>query len=865
MMLSQTYNMPAMGDNAQGKNRFWIAGCLKIVTTSYTFIPTDIFVPKDPSELNHKERLTCHQKFEAAKNNKGEDWCDDVHLDIKIVHSNTGKPINDAKATVHHIHGTVETLVAAEQKRSTQSSDKVSVKIESNGKYLIHAKATGFYPISEQINVDCEITKCSSCKPTILISMIPKDPENLKITMNWDEKPADLDVNVFQTRTQYQKTSTCLTDNKSSGCPTVSITATNDEGGFHSGEEVTFNDEFSTNHYVYMIYVKEISDEPKSFSKSNVRLTIAHSSSTHKFVKATDENFDNDKYWFAGCLRAKGSSFHFKPVNVYMKNPPNEVVPDVCNKMFNLNIDPSDCFIKDRNYVCENMNDGVATEETDAKNCFGKCEMTDSCVGFVWDEKTNACWLKSAMTTMVVGKGMTSGPGKCTTPKAINGQWSEWGTCTTECGGGTRIRKCNNPAPDFGGKDCEELDHGDCNKHKCPINGQWGSWTECTATCGYSKKTRTCTNPKPEHNGADCIGRNIGDCKNMGPCPVHGQWGEWSQCTDTCGPNGTRSRSCEGIANGGNKCDGKLQDTDPCNTNVDCPIIGEWTAWTVCSKSCGGGSRFRECLIPNTKTASQNCVNIAHTTVECNKQPCPTDGGWAEWSECSKKCGGGTKTRDCSRPHAKDGGKDCVGDKEADCNVEACKTGGYVAYDNSPGCGKFAIKDSAECGVAVASLGFSTYVTEDDDSSSPPGCFFYDGSASSGKIYTYFNTHTGNTGDFKYKSVCRKEDTSTQKKQAPTDGGWSEWSACSKKCGGGTKTRECSRPTPKDGGKDCVGDKEADCNVEACKSGGMDLNSCQYGSQNSYSGTVSKTKDGKTCLRWDKSPTVKPFFKNPAE
>ena len=73
--------------------------------------------------------------------------------------------------------------------------------------------------------------------------------------------------------------------------------------------------------------------------------------------------------------------------------------------------------------------------------------------------------------------------------------------------------------------------------------------------------------------------------------------------------------------------------------------------------------------------------------------------------------------------------------------------------------------------MAVASLGFSTYVTEDDDSSSPPGCFFYDGSASSGNIYTYFNAHTGNTGDFKYKSVCRKdgnlpEDTSTQKKQA---------------------------------------------------------------------------------------------------
>ena len=51
---------------------------------------------------------------------------------------------------------------------------------------------------------------------------------------------------------------------------------------------------------------------------------------------------------------------------------------------------------------------------------------------------------------------------------------------------------------------------------------------------------------------------------------MHGQWGEWSKCTDTCGPNGTRSRACEGILNGGKNCDGKLQDLDPCNTDVEC-------------------------------------------------------------------------------------------------------------------------------------------------------------------------------------------------------------------------------------------------------------------------------------------------------
>ena len=57
----------------------------------------------------------------------------------------------------------------------------------------------------------------------------------------------------------------------------------------------------------------------------------------------------------------------------------------------------------------------------------------------------------------------------------INGNWGEWGIlskCSKTCGVGehSRTRKCDNPAPAHGGKDCEGAfrQRRLCNKNKCP-------------------------------------------------------------------------------------------------------------------------------------------------------------------------------------------------------------------------------------------------------------------------------------------------------------------------------------------------------------------------------------------------------------
>lgn len=52
--------------------------------------------------------------------------------------------------------------------------------------------------------------------------------------------------------------------------------------------------------------------------------------------------------------------------------------------------------------------------------------------------------------------------------------WEDWSDCSFSCGGGKRrrSRKCTNPVPQYGGKDCSSLgpsdETEDCNTNLCP-------------------------------------------------------------------------------------------------------------------------------------------------------------------------------------------------------------------------------------------------------------------------------------------------------------------------------------------------------------------------------------------------------------
>lgn len=77
------------------------------------------------------------------------------------------------------------------------------------------------------------------------------------------------------------------------------------------------------------------------------------------------------------------------------------------------------------------------------------------------------------------------------------------------------------------------------------------------------------------------------------------------------------------------------------------------------------------CSIKHAKTLSLHLICLCAGAV--------VDGGWSRWSpwsRCDKRCGGGRsiRTRSCSSPPPKNGGKKCEGEKNQvkPCNTKPC-------------------------------------------------------------------------------------------------------------------------------------------------------------------------------------------------
>jgi len=395
--------------------------------------------------------------------------------------------------------------------------------------------------------------------------------------------------------------------------------------------------------------------------------------------------------------------------------------------------------------------------------------------------------------------------------------WSEWTKCSVECGGGVQTRSRTLISPAKNGGKCGPLtETRECNIQPCPKDCQvsdWNEWTSCTAPCGGGKQTRTRTVIQPSvGDGKACPSLVEAKECNTNKCPVDckvGEWSAWSACDKECG-SGTQFRTrriLQEAANAGQECPA-LKETRACNTQLcikDCEV-GQWSEWSACTKTCGGGTRMRNRVVNTPATnGGKECPALTETET-CNTQACPIDcevSTWTEWNSCSKPCGGGvqTRTRTVTKPSAY-GGKECPLLKETKpCNEQSCQVPPSAincevsAWSNWGGCSKTCgggtQKRTRTVTKPAANGGAACPVLEESQTCNTLAC----------------------------PVDCVTSD-------------WGAWDTCSKTCGGGTQTRTKTVKTPAaNGGKDCgplVETKvcnEAACPVDCVSSWG-DWNSC---------------------------------------
>ncbi|XP_022603168.1 hemicentin-1 [Seriola dumerili] len=370
-------------------------------------------------------------------------------------------------------------------------------------------------------------------------------------------------------------------------------------------------------------------------------------------------------------------------------------------------------------------------------------------------------------------------------------EWAEWGPCSVSCGVGAqkRVRRCNNPLPANGGRHCAGLntETRSCQGKPCPVDGNWSEWSlweECSRTCGQGNRTRirTCSNPPAQHGGRTCEGKAVEVIMcSVRPCPVAGNW-------------------------------------------------GSWLPWSPCSETCGKGmqSRIRLCNNPPPAFDGPQCEGTDTQTQVCKERPCPVDGkwsSWVSWGACSVSCGGGTRqrTRLCASPAPQHGGRQCEGnDVHIDfCNSEPCPSDGNWGPWSSWG----------SCSKTCNGGQMRRYRTCD-------------------------NPRPANGG-----RACAGADTQIQRcstANCPVDGNWGSWQPwgeCSASCGGGERTRVrlCNSPSPSNGGRSCPGDSSqlSRCNNQACPGGPQKARGTIIGNINDIefgiailNGTVTHNKSG---------------------
>uniref|UniRef100_A0A665WRQ9 Adhesion G protein-coupled receptor B2 n=1 Tax=Echeneis naucrates TaxID=173247 RepID=A0A665WRQ9_ECHNA len=163
------------------------------------------------------------------------------------------------------------------------------------------------------------------------------------------------------------------------------------------------------------------------------------------------------------------------------------------------------------------------------------------------------------------------------------------------------------------------------------------------------------------------------------------EWSSWSLCSVTCGRGSrTRTRKC---VNGGGAaaCGRPLIQTKLCNIAV-CPVEGqwlEWGPWSRCSVTCNTGTQQRQRRCSASVHGWAECKGPHQESRECTNPSCSNWGSWNHWSLCSKTCDSGwqRRFRMCEGTGVQGYPCDGSGEEVRSCNEKKCPAPHEICKD----------------------------------------------------------------------------------------------------------------------------------------------------------------------------------------
>nr|CAB3262201.1 uncharacterized protein LOC100178652 [Phallusia mammillata] len=286
--------------------------------------------------------------------------------------------------------------------------------------------------------------------------------------------------------------------------------------------------------------------------------------------------------------------------------------------------------------------------------------------------------------------------------------------------------------------------------------------------------------------------------------PGWAQWSTWTSCTVTCG-GGTkkRTRFCDGDAPGSEVCKGSVEEVETCRTGR-CPTWSPWNRWSTCSETCNQGSQSRDRVCTGDyPDACGTLIGPNSETRTCTLGRCPVWLEWSDWSECSLTCGDGfqERSRECSGDFPCPVTEDGLGaDQNRVCNLGVCPY--WSPWSQWSICG-------ASCGDS------ERFRVRDclGDFPAEVGCPL--------------------VGEIEQKEPCNLG-------QCPYWGLWTAWGSCTRTCGEGTRRRS----------RDCLGD----FSIEFCPPGdASEQEGCTLGECAKWDDWVAWSQCSKSCGRGEQT------------